>query len=79
MSKSESFWPLAIFWAVSLAYIMYMFKPFDTGWNEDYNILFCIFSACFLIIIVLLFGTISSVTQSTLRIRFPAQKPPEEE
>ncbi|MDG1549494.1 MAG: hypothetical protein P8Q94_05535 [Candidatus Poseidoniaceae archaeon] len=79
MSKRESFWPLAIFWAVSLAYIMYKFKPFDTGWNEDYNILFCLFSACFLLLIVLLFGTISSVTQSTLRIRFPAQKPPEEE
>ena len=79
MSKSESFWPLAIFWAVALGYIMYMFKPFDSGWNEDYNILFCIFSSCVLLLIALLFVTISNVTQSALRIKFPAQQPLEEE
>jgi cell division protein FtsW (lipid II flippase) len=79
MSKSESFWPLAIFWAVALAYIIYTFKPFDADWNEDYNILFCLFAGCFLLIIVLLFGTISNVTQSALRIKFPAEQPLEEE
>ena len=79
MSKSESFWPLAIFWAVALAYIIYMFKPFDADWNEDYNILFCLFAGCFLLIIVLLFGTISNVTQSALRVKFPAKQSLEEE
>mgnify|MGYP004089520103 CR=1 len=79
MSKRESFWPLAIFWAVALAYIVYMFKPFDTSWNEDYNILFCLFASCVLVVIALLFGTISNVTQSALRIRFPAKGPSEEE
>ena len=79
MSKRESFWPLAIFWAVALAYIIYTFKPFDADWNEDYNILFCLFAGCFLLIIVLLFGTISNVTQSTLRIKFPAEQSLEEE
>ncbi len=79
MSKRESFWPLAIFWAVSLAYIMYMFKPLDSGWNENYNILFCLFASCVLVVIALLFGTISNVTQSALRIKFPAEQPLEEE
>jgi len=79
MSKRESFWPLAIFWAVALAYIIYTFKPFDVDWNEDYNILFCLFTACFLLIIVLLFGTISNVTQSALRVKFPAEQSLEEE
>lgn len=79
MSKGESFWPLAIFWAVALGYIMYMFKPIDAGWNENYNILFCIFASGALLMIALLFGLISNVTQSALKIKFPAEQPLEEE
>ena len=79
MTKRESFWPLAIFWAISVGYIIYTFKPMDTGWDNNYNILFCIFGSGFLLLIALLFALISNVTQSALRIKFPAQQLHEEE
>ena len=79
MSKGESFWPLAIFWAVSVGYIIYIFKPMDTSWDNNYNILLCLFASGVLLLIALLFGLISNVTQSALRIKFPAEQSLEEE